>query len=200
MCIIKCRSRTPTMPIVCIVPQVLVLQPAGFLCCYVTLPHPHPFVFVTDLWIYGMYLCMYVCMYVCAYVCVCVCVRVCVGMYACMYVCVYVCMYVYMYVPCVRVRARAHTHQQSKMHGHSHYVQFVYTQQRKLISYSYCSHFCFLFRLCSFHCVIYIHPLFLSGPLKVVSFSLLAVCLLLYHSWKHYNKMCVLNLTGVAYG
>jgi len=29
---------------------------------------PHPIVATTNLWIYGMYLCMYVCMYICTYV------------------------------------------------------------------------------------------------------------------------------------
>ena len=54
---------------------------------------------VTDLWIYGMYVCMYVCIYVCMYVYMYVCMYVCMCMYVCVYICmyVYVCMYVYMY-------------------------------------------------------------------------------------------------------
>jgi nuclear pore complex protein Nup62 len=61
-----------------------------FVTCYIA------FVFVTHLWIHGMYLCMYVCAYLCMYVCAYVCMFVC--MYVCMYVRIYVCMCVYMYV------------------------------------------------------------------------------------------------------
>jgi len=42
----------------------------------------HPTVFMTHLWVHGMYAYMYICSkYVCRYVCI----------YVCMYVCLYVC-------------------------------------------------------------------------------------------------------------
>ena len=59
----------------------------------------HPAVFITHLWIYGMYVyvCTYVCMYVCMYEYIHAwCMYVC--MYVCRYVCMYICMYAYMYV------------------------------------------------------------------------------------------------------
>ena len=65
-----------------------------YICVFMTFPHPT--VFVTHLWIYGMYACMYVRKSVHMYVCMNVCTYVCmyVHMYTCTHVCIYICMYI----------------------------------------------------------------------------------------------------------